>query len=90
MRIDDYDITSDGQQFILSDVKINTDEESKNFGKEMLVNKKYYTSVDGLLSSIAKNELMISVSNFDSVKDVIDTFKVNLLYLQDEIINAVK
>ena len=95
MRIDKYDISADGLNFILSDVKINDviDDKgvkSKNFGKEMLVNKRFYTSVDGLLRSIAKNELMTSMNEFPGFKSVLDAFVFNLSFIEAEIIKAVK
>lgn len=90
MRIDSYDITSDSNQFIVNEVKINTDEKSKNFGKEMLTKPRHFTSVQGVLSHIAQNELMVSVNEFDSVETVISDFKISLGLIEQQIKDACK
>ena len=85
MRIDNYDITSDGNQFIVNEVKVNTNKESKNYQKEMLVNPNYFTSVSGLLSHIAKNELMVSVNTFDTIDGAVCGFKSSLAAVEHQI-----
>lgn len=90
MIIDGYEIKSDANQFIVKEIKINKDEDSKNFNKEMMVNARYFTSVQAVLSYIASNELMVSVNEFDSVETVISDFKISLKLIENQIKEACK
>ena len=90
MRIGKYSITSDSNQFIINEVKVNTKEGSKNFSKDMLTNTNYFTSVSGLLAHIAKLELMASTNEFDSAEEAMASFKASLLTIEQELIEAIK
>lgn len=80
MRIGQYDITNDssGNQFILSEASIVTDKDSKNFGKEILSRKRYFTSWQGMLSYVASNEMMDLVGGITELSDCITEFKSRL------------
>ena len=88
MRIDKYDISADTNQFILSEVRVVTDEKSKNFGETVLVNKTFHTSWEGLLIGLSKREMKESVKIFSDIKEVENAFKFSLMHLSGEIKEA--
>lgn len=90
MRIEKYDITSDGKhQFIMTEVKINTTikdgVKGKNYGEEQLINPTYHMSWGGVVDKLIKLELMTAVKDLSGIADVIQRFELSMLNLEEEV-----
>ena len=67
---DEYGVGSDDMNLILYQLKTNSSEKSKNFGKQYYHPIGYYSSVEIMLKNLLDKKVMLSVSEEQSLKDV--------------------
>ena len=78
INLDKYKVTSDGQQFTVSELKTKG-EKSKNAGEEYESNTKFFSTVEGIISHLLMQEIMESdIRTLKDMFEVIAQFKAEV------------
>ena len=90
---DEYGVGADDMNIILYQLKTNSTKDSKNFGKQYYHPIGYYSSVEIMLKNLVNKKVMLSVSEEQSLKDVVTAVdnSVDKLYASVlEVVNNIR
>lgn len=86
----EYGLGADDMNLILYQLKTNSSEKSKNFGKQYYHPIGYYSSVESMLKNLANKKVMLSVGEEQSLKDVVTTVDKSVDKLYASVLEVVK
>ena len=87
---DEYGLGADDMNLILYQLKTNSSEKSKNFGKQYYHPIGYYSSVESMLKNLVNKKVMLSVSEEQSLKDVVTAVDNGVDKLYASVLEVVK
>ena len=87
---DEYGVGADDMNLILYQLKINSSEKSKNFGLEYYHPIGYYSSTESMLKNLVNKKVMLSVSEEQSLKDVVTAVGNGVDKLYASVLEVVK
>ena len=87
---DEYGVGADDMNVILYQLKTNSSEKSKNFGKHYYHPIGYYSSVESMLKNLLNKKVMLSVSEEQSLKDIVTAVDNGVDKLYASVLEVVK
>ena len=87
---DGYGIGCDDMNLILYQLKTNSSEKSKNYGLEYYHPIGYYSSTESMLKNLVNKKVMLSVSEEQSLKDVVTAVDKGVDKLYASVLEVVK
>ena len=87
---DEYGVGADDMNLILYQLKTNSSEKSKNYGKHYYHPIGYYSSVESMLKNLVNKKVMLSVSEEQSLKDVVVVVDKGVDKLYASVLEVVK
>ena len=87
---DEYGVGADDMNVILYQLKTNSTKDSKNFGKQYYHPIGYYSSVESMLKNLVNKKVMLSVSEEQSLKDVVTAVDNGVDKLYASVLEVVK
>ena len=87
---DEYGVGVDDMNVILYQLKTNSTKDSKNFGKQYYHPIGYYSSVESMLKNLVNKKVMLSVSEEQSLKDVVTAVDNGVDKLYASVLEVVK
>ena len=81
MRIGKYNIDNDNGTFVLSEVFVNQDSDSKNYNKEYLKTIGYYSKIEHLIYRMVSQEIILKTEGQNIIKainDAVDSLKLQI------------
>lgn len=87
---DEYGVGGDDMNLILYQLKMNSSEKSKNFGKHYYHPIGYHSSVESMLKNLVNKKVMLSVSEEQSLKGVVTAVDNGVDKLYASVLEVVK
>ena len=87
---DEYGVGADDMNLILYQLKTNSSENSKNFGKQYYHPIGYYSSVEIMLKNLVNKKVMLSIAEEQSLKDVVTAVDNGIDKLYASVLDVVK